>query len=605
MRTFRGPMSLLPWLCLAATLILFLVYLRSLPPQGYFGIFFDDAYYFGSAKALAQGRGYIIPNLPGGPPQTKYPVLYPWLLSWVWRWYPSFPSNIAPAAWVTAFFGCWFLLAAFELLRRLKGVGDWPALVIVAMCAFLPQVLVLSRVPMTDVPFAALVVTAALVADGGMRTQARPAWAVIAGVLAGLTVMTRTMGLAVIAGIVAAAVYRHAYRRAGLFFLAASPFLFASFWLSRSSPAVRTLAGMAPGAPIAFPGWNQTLLYFTNYPRFWRLCVPHLSVFLAMLVTNTGALLQAAPLYLISPTLETGRSLTSLGGVVADAVGGVVSALVIAGIVRQARSQEWKPIHFILAFNAGLMLTWNWVSTDRFTLPFLPLFCMGLWLEGKHLVRVLSASWTARRRWGERALGGAMLAGLAALAGVVLWNYCSGYRFQLPEVAERRFAIGAEKAQAYEWIRRNTDPGATIMSYEEASLYLYTGRTAVSPLIFSTEYYYTRNKAVLDRDLAHLTDAARAVAASFWLVSDDDVPSVVEEAQPVIKEHINGLLSGSPEVFHSSAGRVRLYDISRLVKSSPQTSGPVVTAPAAKWSCPLAKGEGVRRWRFHQPSRAG
>ena len=56
--------------------------------------FFDDAYYFGSAKALAQGGGYIIPNLPGGPPQTKYPVLYPWLLSWVWRWYPSFPSNI-------------------------------------------------------------------------------------------------------------------------------------------------------------------------------------------------------------------------------------------------------------------------------------------------------------------------------------------------------------------------------------------------------------------------------------------------------------------------------------------------------------------------------
>ena len=62
------------------------------------------------------------------------------------------------------------------------------------------------------------------------------------------------------------------------------------------------------------------------------------------------------------------------------------------------------------------------------------------------------------------------------------------------------------------------------MSYEEANLYLYTGRTAVRPLIFSTEYYYTRDKAVLDRDLAHLADAARAVAASFRHVSDDNVP---------------------------------------------------------------------------------
>src|SRR5208337_3140657 len=216
MRIFRMSRSWLPWLCLAATLILFLGYLRSLPAQGYFGVFGDDAFYFGSAKAFAQGKGFIIPSLPGGPPQTKYPVLYTWLLSWVWRWCPSFPSNITPAASVTAFFGCWFLAAAFALLRRLKGVGDWPAIVMVALCAFHPFVLLVSRVLMTDVPFAALVLTAALVADEAMRSQAPPTRAVIAGILAGLSMMTRTTGVAVIAGIVAAAVYRRAYRRAAL-----------------------------------------------------------------------------------------------------------------------------------------------------------------------------------------------------------------------------------------------------------------------------------------------------------------------------------------------------------------------------------------------------
>jgi hypothetical protein len=103
------------------------------------------------------------------------------------------------------------------------------------------------------------------------------------------------------------------------------------------------------------------------------------------------------------------------------------------------------------------------------------------------------------------------------------------------------------------------------MTYDDASLYLYTGRTAMPPLAFSTEYYYTGNKRVLERDLARMTDAARAVEARYWLVSDDDVPSQVEDAQPLIRHRIESLLSQMPEVFHSGSGQVRLYDISRLV----------------------------------------
>lgn len=572
------PGSWLPLCCLAAILILFLAYLKSLPPQGYFGLFNDDSFYFGSAKALAEGQGYIIPSLPGGPPQGRYPVLYPWLLSWVWRWYPSFPSNITAAAWVTAFFGCWFLVAAFALMRRLKGVGDWTALVMVALTAFHPHVLLLSWSLLSDVPFAALLITAAIVADGSMRSQAGPVGAVVAGILAGLSMMTRSMGLAVVAGIVALALHRRAYRRAAEFCLAAAPLALFSFWRHKPSLAAALLAQRG----TAFPGWQQTFFYYTSYPKYWRLCVPNLRVLLAMLPTNLGGLLQAAPVYLISPILETGKSLTSMRSVLADVIGGVVSVLVVAGIVRQARRAEWKPIHFIMAFNAGLMLIWNWPIADRFTLPFLPLFYMGLWLEGKHLVHVVRASWAARGPWGERAFGGVMLVGLAALAGVVLWNYRYGYRLVLPEVAKRRLLIGAEKAQAYDWLRRNTDLADTIISYEEGTLYLYAARTAVCPIVFSTEYYYTHNKSVLERDLNHIADVALVVAARYWLVSEDDMRWEVEGAQPLIKKRIESLLSSMPEVFHSSAGRVRLYDISRLVKSRQQAPDPAISAPGVK-----------------------
>lgn len=559
MRTFRIPSSWLPLLCFAATLVLFLLYLGVLPPDQYFGGFRDDAVYFSSAKALAQGQGYIIPYLPGGPPQTKYPVLYPWLLSWIWRWYPSFPSNLDPAAWLTAFFGCWFLAAAFELLRRLTGVGNWPALIVVSLCAFEPHVLIFSRALLSDLPFAALALTAAQVADGAMHSRVPPARAVIAGILAGLSVMTRTLGVAVTAGIVAAALYRRAYRRAALFCLVAAPFLLASFWPSRTSLAAAT-GGLAHGELTAFPGWEQTLLYYTSYAKFWRFCVPRWSVFWAMLAGNLRVWIAGPALYLLAPTVGIGNSLVS------SAIGAVVSVGAVAGIVRQARSQEWKPIHFIVVFYSAAVLMWNYAIFDRFLLPFVPLLYMGLWVEGKHIVRLALASQGACHPIGERVLGGAMLLALAALAGAALWNYRYGYRSEMSAVAEQHALMVAEKARVYEWIRRNTDPTATIVAYEEGSLYLYTGRTAVCPIAFSTEYSYTGQKSVLHRDLAHITDAANALAAHYWLVSEDDFRLEIEDAQPLMKGRVALLMAGLPVVYDSGAGRVRLYDISYLLR---------------------------------------
>src|SRR5579864_5850291 len=111
------------WICFGIILLLFLGYVEWLRPAPLFGYFHDDTLYFSSAHALATGQGYIIPSLPGTPPQTKYPILYSWLLSWVWKWFPNFPGNIMPAIWLTAFFGCWFLAAAFQFLRKMDGIG--------------------------------------------------------------------------------------------------------------------------------------------------------------------------------------------------------------------------------------------------------------------------------------------------------------------------------------------------------------------------------------------------------------------------------------------------------------------------------------------------
>jgi len=330
------------------------------------------------------------------------------------------------------------------------------------------------------------------------------------------------------------------------------------FWASRASPA---------GAPTleasTLPGWQQTFLFYTSYLRFWRLSVPSFTVFLRMLNANVGALVEGPAIYFIEPTLGVGNSL------VAKAVGGVVWAGVVAGIVRQARSQEWKPVHFIFVFYSAVILWWNYPLMDRFLLPFVPLFYAGLWVEGKRLVRMLLAGLRNGRPAGERVLAGVMLTGVAILTGIAAWNYCDGYRPQLTGIDQHRARLMRDKTEAYQWIRQHTDPGDRVVAYESASLYLYTGRQAVPPIALSTEYLYTRDRSVLERQLAHVTDAAVAVGARYWLTSKDDVHIELLDAQAPMRERVDRLLSPLPEVYRSPDGEVRLYDISRLVRAEP------------------------------------
>src|SRR5439155_18787274 len=70
-----------------------LLYVAAFTPAR-FGFYHDDGIYVVTAKALATGQGYRIISLPYEPAQTKYPPLYPFLLSVIWRAYPGFPGNL-------------------------------------------------------------------------------------------------------------------------------------------------------------------------------------------------------------------------------------------------------------------------------------------------------------------------------------------------------------------------------------------------------------------------------------------------------------------------------------------------------------------------------
>src|SRR6201984_3222117 len=131
----------LPWIALFAIILGYLCLVVRLHPISFFGLSEDDTLYFSSAKAMAEGHGYIVPSAPGTPPATKYPILYPWILSWVWRWNPAFPENLSAALAVNLAFGAGYLIAVFTFLRKLPGSNAAVALVLTAGCALNPRVL--------------------------------------------------------------------------------------------------------------------------------------------------------------------------------------------------------------------------------------------------------------------------------------------------------------------------------------------------------------------------------------------------------------------------------------------------------------------------------
>ena len=151
-----------------------------------FGDLHDDSLYYISAKSLADGGGYRIESLPGEPSQTKYPPLYPLLLSVAWHISPQFPNNLPIAAWIS-----WLALPAIMLqllwiFPRL-GITGWRAWMLMTLIAVNPYMLVFSSTLVSELAFTALMLAAMLLTERAADRDGVKA-AIAAGVCSGTRV---------------------------------------------------------------------------------------------------------------------------------------------------------------------------------------------------------------------------------------------------------------------------------------------------------------------------------------------------------------------------------------------------------------------------------
>jgi hypothetical protein len=538
-----------PWIGLCCILAVYVVSVIRINPQDLFGIKQDDSLYFSSARALANQNGYILPSVPGGLIATKYPVLYPWILSWVWRWNPSFPSNLRDAVGITVAFGVIFLVCVFVFLRRLEGIEDFAALLLTFFVALHPVVLFYSASVQSDMPFAALALAAMLAADRAMQPKAGGARAVGCALLTGFSILLRLFGVPIAAGILAAAVVRRAWQQAAIFCGVLLPFGGAVVWRGMfAQPVVplRASGGMAAA------GFTQAWTYYTSYQGFWRLSVPNAHILWLMVRDNALFLFRAPSDYFLTPLL-TGNTIAG------TALTLLVTAGIFAGLVRQSHGRGRESIHWAFPFYAALILVWNYPDTDRFLFLFLPLFAAGLWFEARHFLTFTYGTFTRSKMQGEKIIAGILALGVVAvLCGMVL-NYARGARTILAQMVSDRASLLAEKREAYQWLSCCTSPEDVAMAYEDASLYLYSGRQSMRPAVFPTSGKY--ELTYIQDSLDHITDVAHVLGARYWLIADDDFGMEWEPATSLGRAREAELEKTLPLVFQSHNKRIRVYRI--------------------------------------------
>ncbi len=454
------------WILLALLLIpgLAQVWLQSDLPR--FGDFHDDSIYFVTAKSLASGGGYRIESLPGEPAQTKYPPLYPLLLSLAWKWDPEFPRNLHAAAWIS-----WValpaVLAQLPLLFRRWGFSTGRTWLLTTVFAVNPYVALFSTQLLSEMLFLALLLAAILLVERSLDADAPRFLAFAAGVAGGLVCLTRSAGI-VLLGAAVIYLWIRKQRRGALLF-AAGMLPFAAGWMlwSRLNHVVTN---------------DPSLVYYTDYFRneMYTLSLPDLHLYIWK---NLDALLWGLG-GLIVPKVTGSWLLKILAEVIAVAM--------ISGVVRMVRRGYGFLYALYAVLGSGLLIICSFPANERLVLPWFPLALAGLLVEAEHFCTIMRACLQHKDR-SQRVVAAtfASVSAAVALGAIGLQIYVS-YVF-MPQDAQQHRARNAVRGRAYEWARANLPPDSALLSSDDVLFYLYTGRRAMSPIL-PTQLWYREDR---------------------------------------------------------------------------------------------------------------
>ncbi len=426
---------------------------------GICGIYHDDAIYVTTAKALAEGQGYRLINLPAAPWQTKYPILYPALLALIWKLWPSFPDNLWAMQALSLLAGAAVAGLAYLYLVRFGYFTRGVALAAGLLGATSINFLYFATLILSEIPFALLL----LAALWALEEQARAPRVsgmrqLLLGILLGLPFLCRTIGIT----LVPVGLFVLNRQRQPLRWTAAAAAALILSWL------LWTIA-----ASIYFPKDHITG-YYTDYLTWWR---GHGFPSLIRVLVSNLFVLTGITGSLGVPGLDKAASFL-LGPLVPVALFLVLGIITWIAVANDAGKRHILPLYLMSYFLiTGL---WPW-PPFRFLVPVLPLL----------LAYLISAIATIKSRISF--LSGcrpAMIAGLGLLLAANL--ALVGIRGQVHR--ETRYPMlaplhppvhWASYEAVFDWVKSHTAPDDVIAAGFDTMIYLYTGRPAFRPFVGS------------------------------------------------------------------------------------------------------------------------
>lgn len=433
-----GSLGILAWLC---------GYWLATP--GICGVFHDDAIYVATAKALATGQGYSLINLPGSPPQTKYPPLYPLVLSWVWKLYPEFPANLVFIQGLNLVIGALAVFWGYLYLRRWGYTGSWFAGLAGLLVATSPIYLYFCTLAMSEPLFALTIIAAAWCLEAYLRTSTPRWWFTgLLGLILGLLPLIRLIGVVFL------------------------PLSLVVLWRFRKPWCWPLSIGSLP--LLCWAGWsswaqmqakNQILMYYQDYFGWWQAFGQHWW----QIWSHNMFFAAAVGFGLVNPAVIPESSRLFLPIWLTAFLAGL---WLLAAALRQLPT--WRVLPVWLLGYLGAVFFWPWPPL-RFLMPLLPFLAFYLLKSPLKL-----SSWFSLVGFGLYFCFWPF--NLYYLLKTAEVNHRYGYPYIITSGEKLSDTVAWQDfQQLFAWLQRHTSPGDILASNLDSMLYLYTGRQGLRP----------------------------------------------------------------------------------------------------------------------------
>jgi 4-amino-4-deoxy-L-arabinose transferase-like glycosyltransferase len=499
------------------------------------GSFHDDGIYAVVGKSLAEGNGYRIISLPGTPPQTKYPFLYSYLLSWIWAFDENFPDNIIflkalnVAILIALFFG------GVIYYRNNFANARVAALLFSLLLCTNPVIFTLTDYVLSDLLMVFFALVALILGSSDSKSVgSRSNWPGLA-LAVGLACLTRSAAIPLVIGGVIRSVSQRPFRESvyfvGAVLLVVAPWL---LWVAFTPrPESGSLFDYYSGYDFAGAGEGWSL-----------------DRQLSVVAGNARYLLDSIDLIYLLPLLP--------------GVTPVVVLLTAIGVFHSIRKDELFMWSFFLS-TLALLLIWPF-HPNRYSTPLIPLLLLFLF-RGIQWVRM----WLSRLPFPQpmRNLLSAVVVLPIALLLLLNGIWLSSYLLIRDDQTTRGFYGSRVKyswsgfEESFTWVRQNASPESVLGTAYDPMYFLYTGRKAIRPALHrSASYFYpygTPNPDV--GTAAEIHPQMMKLGVRYLIIDPLDGYAEGQATLRLLDDIVNSYGQRAKLVFTSSDGKHRIYEV--------------------------------------------